>query len=118
MARFGQLYLNKGEWQGKQVLSSEWVEQSTSAIYPLAWQGGHAHSYGYLWWVGSFKAAEGKSVDAYWAGGNGGQYIVVMPELDMVVVFTGSNYNQYKTMSKSLSLIGQYILPALKQSGA
>ncbi|MCJ8275011.1 MAG: beta-lactamase family protein [Psychrosphaera sp.] len=115
MAMFGQLYLNKGNWHGKQIVPVKWVEKSTSAIYPLRkrWTG-QAHSYGYLWWVGTFtNKVSGQDVEGYYAGGNGGQYIVVLPSLDMVVVFTGSNYNNLKTMRQPLAIIEQFILPAL-----
>ncbi len=78
MARFGYLYLKKGRWEGSQVIPAEWVSASMSnhftppySVFP---------SYGYLWWKLPFGG--------FTAVGYGGQYIMVMPERDMVAVFT------------------------------
>jgi ankyrin repeat protein/CubicO group peptidase (beta-lactamase class C family) len=80
MAKFGYLYLNKGRWNGQQVIPADWVEVSMSDhIKPYDWVSADK-GYGYLWWelpFGGFTAA-----------GHGGQYIMVMPEKDMVVVMT------------------------------
>jgi CubicO group peptidase (beta-lactamase class C family) len=81
IARFGYLYLNDGYWDGKQVVSKEWVQQSTSkqiAAYP-------GMDYGYLWWV-----HPGKDPSIFEAIGYGGQSLYVIPELDMVVVVTAN----------------------------
>jgi len=81
MAKFGFLYLNEGLWDGEQVISAEWVRASqqphavtTNKIQP---------NYGYQWWVNP-------ELGFYNAAGNGGNYIIVVPEHDMVVVFTGN----------------------------
>ena len=85
MAKFGRLFLNKGNWEGQQLISKKWIEDSTSVQYDRL--SGTA-DYGYQWWVRSFGDAD---YDAFFAQGHAGQYIFVVPEIDLIVVFT-SNY--------------------------
>ena len=82
MAKIGYLYLNNGVWDGQQLLSAEWVEQSQQK-YVLN-EGAYEpwdEYYGYGWWV--------HEIGAYAAHGYRGQFIYVIPHLDMVVVMTG-----------------------------
>lgn len=83
MARFGLLYLRNGEWNGKQVIPRSWIEESTKA-YSDARSG---VGYGYLWWVGKGWML-GNKIDgpAYRADGHGGQFIVVLPSYNLVIV--------------------------------
>ena len=85
MAKFGQLYLNNGVWEGEQIISSEWIEQSTTLQFDRS--SGSA-DYGYQWWVRTFGD---QNYPAYFAQGHTGQYIFVVPDLELVVAFT-SNY--------------------------
>ena len=78
MARFGYLYLNHGTWDGQEIVSSEWVNRSTSTYY----QGGGRIGFGYHW-----LTFPGTGI--YAAAGHYDQWIYVIPEADMVVVFTG-----------------------------
>lgn len=82
MAKFGQLYLNNGVWNGEQIVSEQWVKDSTSVQFTRS--SGTAN-YGYQWWVRTFGD---NNYDAYFAQGHYGQYIFVVPELELVVVFT------------------------------
>ncbi len=115
MAMFGQLYLNKGKWEGKRIISEEWVKKSTSALYPFPNRDGAiTRGYGYFWWIANFKSKYTElSVDGYYAAGNGGQYIIVLPSVDMVVVFTGSNFNEFNRMGKQLEIIEKYVVPSI-----
>lgn len=85
MAKIGQLVLNKGKWNDKQVVSEKWIEESTTPKIKIT-----GIDYGYLWWNIPF---EEKEIISKVATGNGGQYILVFPKLDMVAVFTGGAYN-------------------------
>tara|TARA_R110000850_G_scaffold80862_1_gene173469 strand:+ start:7777 stop:8874 length:1098 start_codon:yes stop_codon:yes gene_type:complete len=87
MAKIGQLLLNKGMWEDKQIVSSEWIKESTTTQTSIT-----GREYGYLWWNIPL-GREGQRVGTKVASGNGGQYIMVVPELDMVAVFTGGAYN-------------------------
>lgn len=81
MARFGWLYLNSGSWEGQQIVPSEWVEQSTGIQFKRS--AGSA-DYGYQWWVRTFGY---QNYDAFFAQGHAGQYIFVVPQLQLVVAF-------------------------------
>jgi CubicO group peptidase (beta-lactamase class C family) len=83
-AKLGLLYLRGGEWDGVQVVSSEWVAASTSPSPSYA-------GYGYQWWL---DAAESGLPAYYSARGHDGQYIYVVPTLDLVVVRNG-HYDKY-----------------------
>jgi CubicO group peptidase (beta-lactamase class C family) len=93
MARFGLLYLQKGTWNGKQVVPASWVAASTtpySEVTPI-WNPPPGEGYGYLWWVGSesgtgFLWNANVGPGAFRAEGSGGHYILVLPAYDMVVV--------------------------------
>jgi CubicO group peptidase (beta-lactamase class C family) len=87
MANFGQLYLQKGNWEGEQLLPAEFVAASTS---PQS-SGGYPErvKYGYLWWISTDR--EGRS--AFFASGAGGQCIYVLPALELVIAFTSTLKN-------------------------
>jgi len=87
MAKIGQLILNNGKWYEDQIVSKHWIEESTTPKTKIA-----AIDYGYLWWNIPFKT-DNKMFVSKTALGNGGQYIMVFPELDIVVIFTGNAYN-------------------------
>lgn len=101
MARFGLLMLNKGNWNGQQLIPAQWVEESTryhSDGTSMAKVDGNGISgYGYMWWVARKynKYAFIPNVDlpegAYMAYGSGGHYILIIPDHDMVIVHRVAN---------------------------
>lgn len=106
MAKIGQLMLNRGVWNGERLLSEEWIDKST--IKQGEMLGGV--DYGYLWQRGwSYIGRD--LVTAYWASGNGGQYIIVLPDDGLVVVFTGGNYDS-PLAGQPFQMLTRYILPA------
>lgn len=114
MLKIGVTFLNRGVWNGKRIVSEQWVEKSAA---PYA--GNHGinipgvasgrNEYSYSWWIKSYSHS-GRKIDMYSAGGWGGQYIMVIPELNTVVVFTGGNYVDNVKVFKILK---KYILPAI-----
>lgn len=82
MAKFGLLYLNNVVWDGEQIISEQWVNDSTTVQFTRS--SGSAN-YGYQWWVRTFG---NNNYDAYFAQGHFGQYIFVVPDLELIVVFT------------------------------
>jgi CubicO group peptidase (beta-lactamase class C family) len=106
IARFGQLYLQKGEWDGKPLVPAAWVEaatarQTSNGSNPRSdWEQG----YGYQFW----RCRHG----AYRGDGAFGQFCVVLPEQDAVVVITSG----VKDMQAVLNLVWEKLLPALKRS--
>jgi CubicO group peptidase (beta-lactamase class C family) len=93
MAKIGQLVLAGGRWNGRQIVSREWIVTST-APQIKATEDGFDGFYGYLWWLGRTRI-NGREFG--WAGalGRGGQSIRIVPELDLVVVVTAGYYQDY-----------------------
>jgi CubicO group peptidase (beta-lactamase class C family) len=103
MAKLGLLYMNEGQWKGRQVISREWVTASLSRHSVV-----RGTDYGYLWWR-QWLNVDGTRMDGVTAKGNGGQRIYLWPSLDLLVVITGANYNE---QSPSDAIQIRYILPA------
>ncbi|NQZ77890.1 MAG: serine hydrolase [Ekhidna sp.] len=110
MTKLGQLYLDKGEWNGSQIISSDWIERSIAKALSLNL--GFTNGYGYHWWRNTFTVNE-RSIDSYFAAGNGGQFIYVFPSLNAVVSFTGENYGS-PTMYQVTSFLENHLLPAFE----
>jgi len=124
MLKFGVTYLNGGIWNGQQIVPQSWVENSAvpysgpdnrwfnTPIRPIppgdgtwGWRG-----YSYTWWTHEFSRA-GVKIPAYWAFGWGGQKIVVFPDQNAVVVFTGANYTSSDATAK---ILVNNVIPAFK----
>lgn len=101
MAKIGWLYLNKGSWDGRQIISAKWIEASTKEHI----SGTLASGYGYQWWI--------DSSEYYLAAGYGGQFIFVVPEKNMVVVFTSDPDGYIFT---PITLLENNIIPAAVSS--
>jgi len=109
--KFGQLMLDNGTWQGRRILSREFVERASSPLYPLRNIG-----YGYLIWVIELPY-KSRTVRAFYAGGAGGQAVMVIRELDLVIATFGGNYSSKGTVDISQNLPARYILPAVRERG-
>lgn len=105
MAKLGYLYLHGGHWDGQQIVPAQWVADSTrqEIVAGGSWL---SDGYGYQWWVD----AKGY----FMALGFGGQYIVVVPDRDMVVTFTGGL--PATSFFVPETLLNDYILPASESS--
>lgn len=84
LARFGMLYLGNGEWQGERLLPENWREFVSTASGP---QPEGAFGYGATFWL--MNKSDGVPPDAFAAFGNRGQYVVIIPSMDMVIVRRG-----------------------------
>jgi CubicO group peptidase (beta-lactamase class C family) len=85
LARFGQLYLQNGEWEGRAVIPAEWVKKGTRTCSDDPRFEGLG--YGYMWWtLGRDALGGGWPADCYFAEGNGGHMCIVVPDLDTVIV--------------------------------
>jgi len=89
MVKLGSLYLQKGNWKAKNIVSADWVKTSTQPYYLTYDSIGH---YGYHWWTKELKNKE-----MYFALGFGGQYICVIPGLQMVMAITSEIYEDSLT---------------------
>lgn len=105
--KLGQLFLQGGVWRGRRVVSKDWAEQATVQHTRL----NNGNSDGYNWWLREMRVAE-HSYRTYAAGGNGGQTVTVIPELDLVVMFTAGNYGDRIWTKIVPELVPQYILAA------
>jgi CubicO group peptidase (beta-lactamase class C family) len=88
IGRLGQLYLNAGVWNGRQLLSADWIARSTGPLSRTNHQPGLLGMYGYCWWVAGPAAELGRigiADSTYSAAGFGGNYLTVLPTLDTVV---------------------------------
>lgn len=110
MAKFGQLYLKKGWWHGQKVISEEWVSESSKTHIQVT----NDLGYGYLWWKWLFKV-DGRPFPAFSAQGNGENHLFVFPDLDIVVVLTGSAYQEIYGPAQTSMMMSKYILPAVVQ---
>jgi CubicO group peptidase (beta-lactamase class C family) len=100
MAKIGYLYLNEGHWDGKQIVPAAWVRASTESHISATLQDG----YGYQWWI--------DSSGIYMALGYGGQFIFVVPEKEMVVIFTSDLPEEEFYLPQRL--LEEHIIPAAR----
>ncbi len=107
LAKFAQLVLDGGRWEGRQVISADYIKAMTS---PHA-QAREDAEYGYLWWHFHFKV-DGKDVAAWSMSGNGGNYVLFVPQWRVVAVVTSKAYNQRYAHPQSREIISNYILKA------
>lgn len=122
MVTFGQLYLHNGLWHGKQVLSPQWIKESTAKFITATPDLCDKFDYGYLWWRYSERHQEMHELvgdkDVYFAAGAGGQFIWVIPFLNMVVVSTADQPNKLNRYGNEVGaylsepMLWEYIIPA------
>jgi CubicO group peptidase (beta-lactamase class C family) len=98
LARIGYLYLHDGVWDGKRILPEGWVAASTASRVDATSEG-PGLMYGYQWW-----AIEGERHRAFAALGYGGQRLIVVPDLDLIAVFTGWNIYDRPELDPRLAL--------------
>jgi CubicO group peptidase (beta-lactamase class C family) len=108
LAKIGQLVVNGGIWNGRQIVSERWVKESTAAhIGPTDL----LHFYGYQWWLGR-SLVEGREVPWICAIGHGGQRIYAVPALDLVAVVTAGLYAAPSLGQLPLRIFNRYVLGA------
>jgi CubicO group peptidase (beta-lactamase class C family) len=111
MSKIGMLMLNNGVWNNQRLLSEDWIQASTAELNEteLSWQK-HKFHHHYLWWQFN-EMVNGTLVRAFYASGNGGQTIMFIPQLEMVIAITTGNYNT-NLEPQSVEIIREVILPA------
>jgi CubicO group peptidase (beta-lactamase class C family) len=110
MARFGQLFLQKGKWNGKQVLPAEWIEEATSKKIDQAPDAPQSVKDSSDWMQGYCYQMWRCRHNAFRADGAYGQYIIVLPDQDAVIAVTAESPD----MQNEIDLIWKYLLPAIK----
>ena len=107
MAKFGYLILSGGQWHGKQILSEEWINKSTSAHISAG-----GYDYGYYWWLGKLNK-ENEIIESIMASGYGGQRVYVIPKLNLIAVFTSQPDNNPKGHTRIAQILTDFVLPAM-----
>ena len=92
LARFAWLFAQDGEWKGEQIVPAEWVLRSSTSRISVDADEPDGWGYGYQWWIYRHKTASGPKMYGGWGGG--GQFPLIVPELDLVAVFTGWNIRE------------------------
>jgi CubicO group peptidase (beta-lactamase class C family) len=92
LAALGQLVLDRGMVSGQQIVSSDWIEASLAPKVAIGKVDPYADSYGYMWYSRELKVGS-HTIEIFFASGNGGNKIYLIPSLDMVVGITSSAYN-------------------------
>jgi CubicO group peptidase (beta-lactamase class C family) len=110
-AKIGQLMLNKGLWQGVQIVSADWIEQSTRPRFQAIGYFGGLFFYGRFWWLGRTLSGE-REVPWISAMGLGGQRIFIVPSLDLVVASTSGLYASPRQGMAALDMLGVIIAAA------
>lgn len=105
--KLGQLMLDDGVWNGRRIVSEAWARRATAPLRELRELG-----YGYLWWVADYPYRE-RTVRAFFAAGNGGQIVMGIPELELVIVFYGGNYSDPVLYVPQRVYVPEWILPAV-----
>ena len=108
--KFGELMLREGAWKGRPIVSADFARRSVSSLYHL-----RRITYGYLLWVEDLPYKD-RTVRAFLALGNGGNNIVGIPELDLVVALYGANYGS-RTTGRIREIVPRLILPAVREPG-
>jgi CubicO group peptidase (beta-lactamase class C family) len=106
--KFGQLMLNGGTWQGRRILSEDFVKRASSPLTKIG-----DREYGLLWWPQEYPYMNRK-VRAFSALGAGGQVVYVIPELDLVMATLGGSYSSRGWRYLTGEFITSFVLPAVK----
>jgi CubicO group peptidase (beta-lactamase class C family) len=104
--KLGLLALNDGKWNGNQVINQQWINKSVHQQIVTGVR--QSDGYGYYWWMHKYKV-HNTEISCYSARGAYGQYLIVLPSVNMVISFTGNLYD-YKTVINRINR--EYILPA------
>ncbi|MBO6576492.1 MAG: serine hydrolase [Rhodothermales bacterium] len=112
LAQFGRLFLANGRWQGEQLVQASWIEESWDRYGRSPWNG---NGYGFYWWN---RRIAGES--AWFAWGYGGQFVFVVPRLDLVIATTASLVNRPRGVNHNNAVyrfLGQYVIPTVRERG-
>ena len=108
--KIGQLMLNGGTWNGRRILSKEFVARASSPLFQLG-----DKKYGLAWWGMDFSYRN-RTIHAFVALGNGGQNLFVLPDLDLVIMVWASNYGDRIFFTIGDDIVAKQILPAVTES--
>ena len=114
-AKIGQLVLNRGQWNGQQIVSADWIAQSITPRFQAVGYFGGTLFYGYQWWMGR-SLAGGREIKWVGAFGWGGQRIFIVPELDLVMMTTAAQYGQPKEGLAAIDILSNIVIPSVRDA--
>jgi len=112
LAKFGQLYLDGGAWQGQQLISADWIADSVVRRVDFSNVPSFSEGYGYQWWLDELPYGS-QLLETWVTSGFGGQYIFVVPGLELVVAFTGHNYENADGISNLYTMMRSHVMAAI-----
>ena len=112
LVKFGHLYLNNGSWQGQQLISADWIADTVVRRVDISSWATYSEAYGFQWWLDDLNY-KGQPVETWVTSGYGGQYLFVVPSLDLVVAFTGRNYSSGSGIASLYTMMQGHILDAI-----
>ncbi|TYL98405.1 serine hydrolase [Bradyrhizobium rifense] len=114
-AKIGQLVLDRGQWNGQQIVSADWIAQSTTPRFQAIGFFGSTQFYGYQWWMGRSLAGN-REIKWVAAFGWGGQRIFIVPELDLVMMTTAAQYGQPKEGLAAIDILSNIVIPSVRDA--
>ena len=111
LLKIGELMLDRGSYRGVRVVSEAWIDAMTREHTTIS---GMRQRYGYLWWLDSTQDQQLPETRLWWAQGNGGTFLIVMPELKSAIAITGTRFNRSDSLEPMFWLRDR-ILPAMKK---
>ncbi|WP_375787247.1 serine hydrolase domain-containing protein [Bradyrhizobium sp. Pha-3] len=114
-AKIGQLLLDHGRWKERQIVPADWIAQSIVPRFQAVGYFGGTLFYGYQWWMGR-SLSDGKEVKWVGAFGWGGQRIIIVPDLDLVMMTTAAQYGQPKEGLAAMDILANIIIPAVRDA--
>jgi CubicO group peptidase (beta-lactamase class C family) len=109
LMRIGQLVLARGLIDDRRIVSEQWIDAMTT---PRVGIPGQAQQYGYLWWLDRTKSPGLPQTPLWWAQGNGGTFLIVLPGINSVLVVTGTRFNRPDAL-EPLFWLRDRVLPAM-----
>jgi CubicO group peptidase (beta-lactamase class C family) len=110
--KFGEVLLDGGTWHGRQIVDSSWIAQSLVSRTAPEGEGDH---YGYGWHL-TQVTVDARTYNVVNAGGNGGQLLIVVPSLDVAVMLTAGNYNQFPVWRRFLPEVVTVVVRACEHA--
>lgn len=109
LLKLGQLYVDEGRWNERQIVPRSWVAQSVRPHVRID----ERNEFGYLWWLASAEV-RGRTVSTHYMTGSGGNKVFVVPDLDLVAVITSENFGRANAHELSERLMSEYILGSVE----
>jgi CubicO group peptidase (beta-lactamase class C family) len=111
-AKIGQLVLDRGTWSGRQIVPAAWIAQSIAPRFQAIGYFGGLFFYGYHWWLGR-TLSDGQELTWIAGIGLGGQRLIIVPDLDLVVMTTAGMYASPRQGNAALEILYSFVIPSV-----